>query len=562
MNNSFKSQTGVSFDKELIHIPLIINELYILNTDTSQILVNERFNLNNSTPIRSENIPFLSFLKFKIENTKETLISYDSFYLNEKLIQILNVTQAKLSIIGYFKSNINLFFSKTLLLHILIAYINFQNKVEPKFMQSYQTVFAKCFCLPLINNFSEIFNIIMKKQELNLVNIKYKTFYFIDLSSNSILFNLNVFHNKKNIQIEKNEGIWKEILYHSHNLMMEYNTKNKKKYNAFYSSEYYVKLECRATFPRYILIIKFLPILHGISLVHVYIQKKLSHILEGNESEGKSYKEYNVIYGTEQKKSERHIEFKYVEPLKIKRIEQFFLNYFITTSPLLSFYYAEKYELKYLDSMLLRQISQIIKNEQNTQAALVQKIKSNFHKDLMNLKKKSFEESNKENDEELNVINFIDFLYFSKEKFLQNYNIPNNNMFILRQKNDDDNNIVLSENSKCKNGNDASLTFTCNIDDLVFSENKSNFKKTKSFFMMDITGIQKVNDEVTEVDISNIYPKKEIEVNEPYISRGRELLNNEKERIETKINEIKNKKTNWNVSGVPHDKELSLVNHN
>lgn len=537
INTSSSINMHKSFENNVFSFP--IKELYIIKTDTFQIIMKERFDLSTTA---FNNIPYFQFFKYKIDNIKESLISFDSFYSKETLVQFLNLPQSKLCIIGYFKAHINSFLAKTLLIHLLIAFINFQNKIEDKLIQCYQEVFSKCFCFPLINNFSKIFNIIMKKQELNLVNIKYKTFYLIDLSSNSILFNLNAFHNKKHIQIEKNDGIWKEILYHSHNLMMEYNAKNKKKYNAFYSSEYCVKLECRATYPRYIFIIKFLPVLHGISLVHVYLQKKLSHVSEGNESENKTYKEYDVIYGTEQKKFERNIEFKYIEPLKIKRIEQFFVNYFMTTSSSLSFYYAENFELKYFDSFLLKQISQIIKKEDEF---LINKINAVFYQELIELSKQRNEEINKqEANEELNAINFIDFLYFSKEKFLKYFCKPERDKLKSIMQNNLNTEVHgnILENSKYF-ANEISLT------DFGISENKSNLAKMKSIFMLDITGIQKIND-VTEDNISNLYPTrtKEIELNDRCSMNERNQLNND--------NNDENKQANWNVSNVPHDKEL------
>ena len=60
-----------------------------------------------------------------------------------------------------------------------------------------------------------------------------------------------------------------------------------------------MKLECTSTYPRLTFIIKFLPILNGVSIVHVYSQKKLSRMTENSESNLiiKNYKEIDILYG-------------------------------------------------------------------------------------------------------------------------------------------------------------------------------------------------------------------------------------------------------------------------
>jgi hypothetical protein len=60
-----------------------------------------------------------------------------------------------------------------------------------------------------------------------------------------------------------------------------------------------VKLECTSTYPRLTFIIKFLPILNGVSIVHVYSQKKLSRMIDNSDNNitAKNYKEIDILYG-------------------------------------------------------------------------------------------------------------------------------------------------------------------------------------------------------------------------------------------------------------------------
>lgn len=60
----------------------------------------------------------------------------------------------------------------------------------------------------------------------------------------------------------------------------------------------FVKFESTSTFPRLTFIIKFLPILKGMTIIHIYSQNKLSRG-ECNEKSTniKQYKEVDILYG-------------------------------------------------------------------------------------------------------------------------------------------------------------------------------------------------------------------------------------------------------------------------
>ena len=65
-----------------------------------------------------------------------------------------------------------------------------------------------------------------------------------------------------------------------------------------------MKFECTSTYPRLTFIIKFLPIMNGLILIHIYAQNKLSRDLEIGANQNtidnqnrKAYKEINILYG-------------------------------------------------------------------------------------------------------------------------------------------------------------------------------------------------------------------------------------------------------------------------
>ena len=65
-------------------------------------------------------------------------------------------------------------------------------------------------------------------------------------------------------------------------------------FNGIDYQNFFVKIEYKVTYPRRNFIIKFLPLLNGICIIHEYIQLKLSTF----EGEGKkTYSEKKIIYG-------------------------------------------------------------------------------------------------------------------------------------------------------------------------------------------------------------------------------------------------------------------------
>jgi hypothetical protein len=92
-----------------------------------------------------------------------------------------------------------------------------------------------------------------------------------------------------------NRLISEEILFHSHKLKEDYIKKNQNIFQIEILQEFYTKIEIKATYPRLIYIIKFLPLLGGMTLVYEYSQNKMSRI----DNSSSKYEEFVIEYGYE-----------------------------------------------------------------------------------------------------------------------------------------------------------------------------------------------------------------------------------------------------------------------
>jgi hypothetical protein len=77
-------------------------------------------------------------------------------------------------------------------------------------------------------------------------------------------------------------------------------------------------------------IIKFIPVLKGIAVIHIYYQKKLSRSIESNPLDQElRYKEIDLLFGSDIKDNQ-NLEFKYGAPKKLQKIEKFMEEFFVT----------------------------------------------------------------------------------------------------------------------------------------------------------------------------------------------------------------------------------------
>jgi hypothetical protein len=180
-------------------------------------------------------------------------------------------------------------------------------------------------------------------------------------------------------------------MHHSMNLMMQYQAENQYKHDTSQAFYNFVKIECTSTFPRLTFIIKFLPILNGVSMIQIYTQNKLSRYNENETSitSSKYYRELDIIYGSEIKNSS-NIEFRYTEPKKLKEVEKYLNEYFLSIMNKFGLFYNTYHEAKYFDISSILIIDEIINHNRNlTTNQILAKIDSKFLEMYQNEEKKN-----------------------------------------------------------------------------------------------------------------------------------------------------------------------------
>jgi hypothetical protein len=160
---------------------------------------------------------------------------------------------------------------------------------------------------------------------MNLGGTKLKNLYIIDASTQSILFDLKYAQNRKNnYKYYKKQLLLKEILFQSNNLYQYY--LNSYKNNNSKTKAKYLLFECTSTFPRLLFIFKFIPVLKGLIVIHLYQQKKLTQ----KKNNGK-YHEIEITFCSPENSNKNSQEFQYCEPKKLILINKFLEEFYLTT---------------------------------------------------------------------------------------------------------------------------------------------------------------------------------------------------------------------------------------
>ena len=353
-----------------------LKEIFIVSKDKN-IIFNKH--LNNLYPKKTENeikilLKIIKNLYPKQKNDKilKNEIAFNQLLINDEKIFFLNLTKINFTVIAFFSNETKNSLIKIFLLHFIISFVNFIKEISELIVNNKSLYSAnemiKCkiyeqfLFLPLKEHFQKISHKILQRKNTYQSNIRYKQFYVVELESSKILFSLNSMDKKPIFEkVENHELLWKELLYHSNNLKKSYYQKFSNRVETSDYQDYFVKLEYTSTYPRLLFIIKFIPILKGISLIHIYAQNKLSR----NENENKIYKEFDVIYGNDVIKESNHIEYRFNEPKIHKEIEMFFMEFYISTNILNDFFYCPKQDLKYFNFDILMMIKNSFLETQN-----------------------------------------------------------------------------------------------------------------------------------------------------------------------------------------------------
>ena len=224
----------------------------------------------------------------------------------------------------------------------------------------YETIFLS----PIKVHYSLAIKEVFRRYTLYFNNISYKNFYLIDLCSNDVVLSLeSIFDQNKNGFIAMkipNRLIWNEILYHSHKLKEDYIKKNQAVFQIEILQEFYTKLEIKATYPRLIYIIKFLPLLGGMTLVYEYSQNKMSRI----DNSSNKYEELVIEYGYEFDENNnfrtKNEELLLNEPDVLIHIHFFIIECLLCNLDNINFFVFNKYQKIYFCDEILQLINKNI----------------------------------------------------------------------------------------------------------------------------------------------------------------------------------------------------------
>ena len=266
-------------------------------------------------------------------------------------------------------------------------------------------IFENIFLKTLIVHYQNVFYQVFKKEDLNLKQTKLKNLYIVDLNNTNILLDMNKIQGIKrkhqNKKFYKYDKLFEEILYQSKTMYNNYIKEFNFRFSNADSDFRFVKFECTSTYPRLLFIIRFVPVLKGLAIIHVYCQKKLSRNNDNNiqMEQGINCKEVDFIFGSFIR-GNRNFEFKYGAPKKLEYIEKFMEEFFLTGRSGLNIFRINNQNKKY--KYVNYDIIKIINSFQITKNMSVEEIFQNY----LNTLKQQYEKDSKakkekkqENDE-------------------------------------------------------------------------------------------------------------------------------------------------------------------
>ena len=373
-----------------------IFEIYLFSKTGSLIaenIINKKFyNLNKKI------IPNIVKSIIISDKKNNKAINHNIFFLNETKIMTVNIAKSNIISIAIYsnrtKSKLIFFF----LLKITMAFLNYMKMHNCDTSYNIHSIVYETLLLsPIINHFSLSIQQVFRRYTLYINNIRFKNYYLVDLDSNEIILSLETLYSQyKNKAVEMkipNKIIWDEILFHAHILKRDYI----KKYNNLFQVEnlqdFYAKIEFKATYPRLIYIIKFLPLLKGMVLIHEYRQIKMSKY----DGEVQPYKELGYEYGyqfdEENNFQTKNDEFLLDEPDVLIHIHFYIIECLLCNLNNIEFFIFNKYNKIYFSDEIIKIINkQIYRNIKFSQATEICKDKNAVHQLLEKITNSLYEE--------------------------------------------------------------------------------------------------------------------------------------------------------------------------
>ena len=538
------------------------------------------------------------------DNINNNNITITEIIISKEKIFILNIKNSNIIIIGIFSllsknSIINLF-----LYYFAVSFFNFiGEKSDYVSINTYFNtgndklkgkIYETFLFLPLLNHFIDIIYSLFKKKSLFMTNLKYENFLILDLNSKNIIFKFNTLLKKKLFNISNFDSLLDELIFHSLNLKDMYSKKYSNRFDSIEYQDYYVKLEYTSTYPRLTFMIKFLPVLKGLALIHIFSTSKLSR----QENEGnKIYKEFDVIYGvvdnyynngnnSNSSIKENHLEYKFNEPKMLKEIETFFIEFLISSHSAFGFFYFPKDEFKYFNKDIINIINDIIKendnnnNDENNENFVISKITKKLYDEYLienrkdkddndismqsNINNNNNEFNNNNNElvssyqwNFLNIKKEISNLFQISKKF--SLEIIFNNIKINNDINPDDVTINLTKI-------DDENSMNNKLDDLI-NNDQSIILKTNSYLINknDVKMTRKLSSVSYNDNISISSSNLKKDINKNIIKKtatNNQIIFNEEQLLTFKNNNNNNNFNNNNNEDIDMKRQISEGNEN
>lgn len=506
---------------------------------------------------------------------------------NEKY-KILFMIKNNFILVGSFPYSSSIQFQRLLLMHIFIALINFKgdfiscvdklNEYEDYDNNNYMNlktfydnkkstiiskdtndileilIFEYYFLKSLINHFLKVFNEMFRKKDVNLKQIKLKNVYLLDVNSNKVILDMIKIQggksSQKNKKYYKFERLFEEILYHSKHLYNSYIREFDMKFTKEEEDFRFVKFECTSTYPRLLFIIRFIPVLKGIVIIHLYEQTKLSRNNENSiqTQQGINFKEVDLLFGSFIKENP-NLEFKYGAPKKLIYIEKFIEEFFITNRKDIGVFRLNNANksYKYVNYSVIK----IINSCHISSNAMIDDIFNDFNKKLKEefIIEKSEDKENKSENETKSIDNILELnnesLYNEIFEDSQNKNSK------LSNGKASDNKVLISkidlEDSSIKNNNN-NINENLNINDIINSNSErkvlidnitSSFNESKDEYKIKKDKLIFENSKLSNVKMKEKFVLKIVNKQEQKNKKenSKELISNKSEK-EYKLDEM------------------------
>jgi len=266
-------------------------------------------------------------------NDKMKFYHFKTFYLSNIIIQKFYNDYSNNIFVCIFNKGVTSYQRNLFFLHIFFAYKNIYLKLSKNLENNedlFSYIFHEILLEPLIHNFDNVYMQLSKKVNTILFeNSEYLTSLLIDLETNEIICDIGdlLYKNYKIslLQLKNYQKLINELCFHGLNLKNNYLKSTDKNIDLNYNS---LKIELRATFPRSLFFIKFLPILQGTIIVHIFNQFKMAKIRiidkkNPNDIKYDAYKEIDFAYYNLLEQMGKNNLF------QINIIEKFFFEYFL-----------------------------------------------------------------------------------------------------------------------------------------------------------------------------------------------------------------------------------------